>query len=55
MVSTPTAGVVASYIEFFVDLCQTDVRQKCVLRRNDHAVFGAGEEAGHSCGWLGKT
>jgi hypothetical protein len=33
MVSTPTAGMVVSYIEFFVDLCQTDIRQKCVLRR----------------------
>lgn len=43
MVSTPTAGMVASYIEFFVDLCQTDVRQKCVLRRNNHAVSGVGK------------
>jgi len=32
-VSTPTAGMVAAYIEFFVNLCQTDIRQKFVLRR----------------------
>lgn len=40
MVSMPTAGMVDSYIEFFVDLCQTDIGQKCMLRRNDRAVFG---------------
>jgi translation initiation factor 2 beta subunit (eIF-2beta)/eIF-5 len=39
MVSTPTAGMVDSYIEFFTDLCQTGIVQKYMLRRNDRAVF----------------
>ncbi|SDO63867.1 hypothetical protein SAMN05443582_102684 [Phyllobacterium sp. OV277] len=38
MVSTPTAGMVDCYIEIFVDLCQTDIRQKYGLRRNAHAL-----------------
>lgn len=48
MVSMPTAGMVDCYIEIFIDLCQTDIRQNLRLRRNAHGSFRAARRVNKS-------